>query len=233
MDENAEAATVGPAVVDFDDRGPIVRTSLHDAIVSRVRDMIIEGSLAAGSRIHEGNLGRELGVSRTPLREALKFLASEGLVELSPGRGAVVRRFSSKDVRDSLVVIGDLEALAGRLACHCASDAGIRAVRRLHDEMIAMYESRNRLPYFKLNQSIHSAILALSDNEPLIYVHGILQARLRRIRYIGHEGPEKWAGAVADHEAIITALEARDGDRLAEALSGHMMRAWERVKHAV
>jgi DNA-binding GntR family transcriptional regulator len=233
MDQNAELGPSGLQSGEPDDRGPIVRTSLHDAIVSRVRDMIIEGSLAAGSRIHEGNLGRELGVSRTPLREALKFLASEGLVELSPGRGAVVRRFSAKDVHDSLIVLGDLEALAGRLACRCASDAGIREVRRLHDQMIAMYEARNRLPYFKLNQSIHSAILALSDNEPLIYLHGLLQARLRRIRYIGHEGPEKWAGAVADHEAIITALEARDGDRLAEALSGHMMRAWERVKHAV
>ena len=93
-----------------------------------------------------------------------------------------------------------------------------------------MYRTRNRMPYFKLNQQIHSAILRLSGNESLAYVHGILQARLRRVRYIGHEGPEKWAGAVADHEHIITALEARDGERLAAALMAHMERAWERVK---
>ena len=63
-----------------------------------------------------------------------------------------------------------------------------------------------------------------------MYLHGILQGRLRRIRYIGHEGPEKWAAAVADHEDIIAALEARDADRLASALAGHMERSWDRIR---
>src|ERR1700690_1110488 len=91
----------GPRIEPADESGerkPIVRHNLHDAIVSGVRDMIIEGTRAPGSRIHEGHLGQELGVSRTPLREALKYLASEGLLELAPGRGAVVGSFSSKDV---------------------------------------------------------------------------------------------------------------------------------------
>jgi DNA-binding GntR family transcriptional regulator len=233
MDQTTETGTSGLLVEDLDGRGPIARPSLHDAIVARVRDMIIEGELPAGSRIHEGNLGKTLGVSRTPLREALKFLASEGLVELSPGRGAVVRQFSAKDVQDSLVVLGNLEGLAGRLACVNASDSEIREVRQLHDRMMDMYEKRDRLPYFKLNQSIHSAILRLSKNEALAYVHGILQARLRRIRYIGNEGPEKWAGAVADHEEMIAALEARDAERLAKVLIAHMDRTWERVRNAI
>ena len=117
-------------------RKPIVRHNLHDAIVSRVRDMIIEGRLTPGARIHEGNLGQELGVSRTPLREALKYLASEGLLELSPGRGAVVRKFLAKDVQDSLVVLADLESLAGQLACKNASDDEIHQIRDMHDEML-------------------------------------------------------------------------------------------------
>jgi len=218
---------------EFDSRGPIARPTLHDAIVARVRDMIIEGELAPGSRLHEGNLGRMLGVSRTPLREALKFLASEGLLELSPGRGAVVRQFTAKDVHDSLIVLGSLEGLAGRLACANATDAEIREVRQLHDRMMEMYQKRDRLPYFKLNQTIHSTILRLSKNEALISVHGVLQARLKRIRYIGNEGPEKWAGAVADHEEIISALEARDAERLSKVLTAHMERTWERVRNAI
>jgi len=218
---------------EFDSRGPIARPTLHDAIVARVRDMIIEGELAPGSRLHEGNLGRMLGVSRTPLREALKFLASEGLLELSPGRGAVVRQFTAKDVHDSLIVLGSLEGLAGRLACANATDAEIREVRQLHDRMMEMYQKRDRLPYFKLNQAIHSAILRLTKNEALVSVHGVLQARLKRIRYIGNEGPEKWAGAVADHEEIIMALAARDPERLSTILTAHMEKTWERVRNAV
>jgi len=220
-------------ISELDPRGPIARPTLHDAIVARVRDMVIEGELAPGTRLHEGNLGKMLGVSRTPLREALKFLVSEGLLELSPGRGAVVRQFTAKDVHDSLVVLGNLEGLAGRLACANATDAEIREVRQLHDRMMDMYEKRDRLPYFKLNQAIHSAILRLTKNEALVSVHGVLQARLKRIRYIGNEGPEKWAGAVADHEEIIMALAARDPERLSTILTAHMEKTWDRVRNAV
>ena len=96
--------------------------------------------------------------------------------------------------------------------------------------MMARYRVRDRLPYFKINQAIHSAILRAAGNESLRDLHGILQARLKRIRYLGHEGPQNWAAAVADHEEIIVALEARDADLLVAALTNHMVRAWERVK---
>ena len=109
------------AASELGDQGRISRTSLHDTIVGRLRDMIIEGYLAPGTRLHEGQLGEQLGVSRTPLREAIKYLASEGLVELVPSRGAVVRRFDRKDIRDMMVVIRTLEELAGRLACEAGS----------------------------------------------------------------------------------------------------------------
>lgn len=214
-------------------RKPIVRHNLHDAIVSRIRDLIIEGRLAPGARIHEGNLGQELGVSRTPLREALKYLASEGLLELSPGRGAVVRKFLAKDVQDSLTVLANLESLAGQLACKNASDDDIRDIRAMHDEMLRFYAARDRLAYFKLNQAIHSAILRASGNEALADVHGVLQARLRRIRYIGNERPEKWAAAVGDHEEMIVALERRDGEQLAKILATHMNRTWDRVRDSI
>ncbi|ALN72448.1 GntR family transcriptional regulator [Aureimonas sp. AU20] len=210
--------------------GRIARTSLHDTIVNRLRDMIIEGALEPGTRLHEGQLGEQLGISRTPLREAIKYLASEGLVELVPSRGAVVRRFGRKDVQDMMLVIRTLEDLAGRLACAAASDGAIAAVRRVHDEMIARYEAGDRLAYYKLNQQIHSMIVDLADNQSLAQVHSGLQMRLKRVRFIGHEGPERWAAAVAEHGEMIEALEARDADRLAEVLTRHLTKAWERVQ---
>lgn len=211
----------------------IERPTLHNVVVSRIRDMIIEGQLAAGVRIHEGQLGEQLGVSRTPLREALKVLATEGLVELVPSRGALVRKLTARDAQDMLTVLAALEELAGRLATSNASDAQIAEVRRLHDEMVTYYEARNRLEYFKRNQQIHSAIIALSGNESLAMVHDILQSRMKRIRFIGDQRDETWAAAMADHEEMITALEARDSDRLARAMAEHLGRTWERIKNAL
>ncbi len=213
--------------------GPIRRTALHDTLVNRLRDMIIEGHLSPGTRLNEGQLGQMLGVSRTPLREAIKYLASEGLVELVPSRGAVVKRFGAKDVQDMLLVLGTLEELAARLACVIASEEGIAEIRGLHDRMVQHYKAGDRLEYYKLNQNIHTAIVALSGNAPLAEIHAMLQTRLKRIRFIGHEGPEKWAAAVAEHEEMIEALEARDQQRLAAVLGRHLTNAWERVRGAI
>jgi len=213
--------------------GPIRRTALHDTLVNRLRDMIIEGHLSPGTRLNEGQLGQMLGVSRTPLREAIKYLASEGLVELVPSRGAVVKRFGAKDVQDMLLVLGTLEELAAKLACVIASDEGIAEIRGLHDRMVQHYKAGDRLEYYKLNQNIHTAIVALSGNAPLAEIHAMLQTRLKRIRFIGHEGPEKWAAAVAEHEEMIEALEARDQQRLAAVLGRHLTNAWERVRGAI
>ena len=99
------------------------------------------------------------------------------------------------------------------MTCQAASDADIREVRRLHNEMLKLYQARNRLQYFKLNQQIHSALISLSGNDSLALVHDILQSRMKRIRYIGDQTDDSWSSAVQDHEEMIDALEARDGPR--------------------
>lgn len=208
---------------------PLNRRTLHDALVERIRDMIIEGQLAPLMRIHEGQLGQALGVSRTPLREALKFLASEGLIELVPGRGAVVRKLTPKDVRDMLDMLVALETLAGRLCCRNASDEQIAGLRRIHDEMMTFYKTRNRLEYYRRNQAIHAGLAQLSGNALLASTHATIQARLKRIRFIGNEEPGKWAGAVAEHEEMIAALTARDSVRLATVVGRHLDETWTRV----
>ena len=211
----------------------IERASLHDVVVSRIRDMIIEGYIAVGERIHEGQLCQQLGISRTPLREALKVLASEGLVELFPNRGAVVYRLTRKEARDMMDVLAHLERMAAPLTCQNASDEKIGEIRRLHDEMLGFYATRDRLHYFKLNQQIHSILIASSGNKPLYMVHDILLTRMKRIRYIGDRTEETWAAAIAEHEEMMAALEARDGERLAKTLVDHVTESWERVKSVI
>ena len=211
----------------------IDRQSLHHVVVSRLRDMIIEGVLPPGVRIHEGQLGQQLGVSRTPLREALKVLAMEGLVELIPGRGATVRKLTAKAVEHMLDVLNALKSLAGVLTCLYASDDEIRGIRQLHDEMLDYYRTGNRLQYFKRNQQIHARLIDLTRNDSLSMLHEILQSRMKRIRFLGDKNDETWAAALADHEEMIAALEARDGKRLSAALVDHLAKTWDRVKDAI
>ena len=195
--------------------------------------MIIEGQLQAGSRINESELGLRLGVSRTPLREAIKTLAQEGLVELVTSKGAVVRRFTQEDVAHMLEAIKAIEQFAVRQACQRASDAEIAEVLRLHKAMIKEYRNRNRLSYYKLNQAIHSELVRIGGNPVIAELHETLQSRLKRIRYIGNQEPDKWDGAMAEHEEMVKALSARDGKALEEVMGRHMDKTLERVSNSL
>ena len=219
--------------IERTDAAPIRRQSLHEQVTERVRDMIIEGELAPGERINEAELVERLGVSRTPLREALRTLAAENLVDTRPSRGSIVRRLTPDDVHAMLQVLAELEALGGRLACATAADRSIDAVLALHDEMMRCYARRDRLAYYKANQAIHTAIAAASGNAVLAEMQGAIQSRLKRIRFIGNNTPDNWADAVAEHEAMADALRARDGERLGTILSAHLIRTWDRVRGVV
>ena len=202
------------AAREIDAGGPIEWRSLHEAVTARLRDLIVAGELPEGSRIVERELCDQLGVSRTPLREAFKVLAVEGLVEILPNRGAVVSRIGPAAARDMLRVIARLEALAGELACANATDAEIKTIRARHDEMLDLYRRKERAEYFHLNQDIHLAIVRIARNESLRAMHALLHARMKRIRFRGNDIPGNWAAAVADHEAIMAALERRDAKAL-------------------
>jgi DNA-binding GntR family transcriptional regulator len=207
---------------------PIPRSSLHDEVTNRIRDMIVEGRLAAGAGIAELELAGQLGVSRTPLREALKVLAAEGLVDLLPGRGAVVKAVTAKDAQDMLALIALLEEQAGRAACN-ASDEDIAAIVALHERMRGHFVRRERLEYFRLNQEIHNAIVSAAGNPTLAMLHGILRTRMRRLRFVGNEAPDNWAAAMAEHETFIDALKVRDANALSRSLRAHLENTWPRV----
>ena len=211
----------------------VVKETLHDQVAGRIRDLIIEGALEPGSRIDETRLVERLGVSRTPFREALRTLAAEGLVVIRPSRGSVVRKLDAGEVFSMLEVLGHLERLGAGLACERAENAEVAALIALHERMMRLYEARDRLPYFKLNQEFHSRLAALSGNDTLSEVQGLIQARLKRIRFIGNDEPGRWACAVAEHEEMAAALAARDGERLGEVMAWHLANTWERVRDSL
>ncbi|PXA96185.1 GntR family transcriptional regulator [Nostoc sp. 3335mG] len=198
--------------------------SLHDEILAGLRRYLIEGSLPDGARIPERLLCETMGVSRTPLREALKVLASEGLVELLPNRGARVRAFTEKDIRELFEVMGGLEALAGRLACEHITDAELAEVEQLHYDMYASYMRRDLPSYFALNQKIHLAIVAAARNAVLTATYTNFSSRLQRVRYNANRENHKdrWGEAMREHEQILDALQRRAGLELSDILFRHL-----------
>lgn len=195
---------------------------LHEDATTRLRDMIVQGELAPGTKLNERVLCERLGVSRTPLREAIKTLASEGLVALQPNRGATVTLLTLETVREIFQVIGALEALAGDLACRHITDAQLAEIRALHFEMLASHARGDLAQYFRANQAIHAAIVAASGNATLAATYRNLNANVRRARYMANLSRERWDKAVAEHDEMLAALAARDGVRLQRLLAEHL-----------
>ena len=216
-DATSTAVAAG-AVSDREDQ------SLHDEILARLRDHIVEGNIPDGGRVPERQLCEMLGISRTPLREALKVLASEGLVELLPNRGARVRQLSEHDLAELFDVMGGLEGLAGRLACENITDAEIAEIERLHYEMYGFYLHRDMHGYFRVNQLIHQKIVEASGNAVLLSTYANFAGRIRRIRYSANfaRKRERWGEAMREHETILDALRRRAGSELSDILFVHL-----------
>ncbi|MDH3228272.1 MAG: GntR family transcriptional regulator [Alphaproteobacteria bacterium] len=221
-----------PSTAGYPGHRPRSRRPLHAEAADRLRDMIVEGELAPGERIREQAVCDLLGLSRTPLREAMKVLAAEGLVMLQPNRGATVSDPSPADIADTFRVIGALEALAGELACERVKENEIAEIRVLHYQM-ALHQTRGELrEYFRLNQRIHETLVELSGNNVLIETHRQLGGRIRRQRFVANRSGDRWEQAMEEHEQMLEALAARDGKRLAEVLRRHLdnkLTALERV----
>jgi DNA-binding GntR family transcriptional regulator len=198
--------------------------SLHDEVLGRVRDHIVEGNIPDGARISERQLCEMLKVSRTPLREALKVLAAEGLVELLPNRGARVRPLHPEDIRELFDLMGGLEGLAGRLACEQISDEEIQKIEQLHHDMYGFYMRQDMQGYFRVNQSIHRAIVHAAGNTALRATYDNLAGRIRRVRFSANfaRKRERWSEAMREHEAILEALRRRAGSELNDILFQHL-----------
>ena len=218
LDSPVIAAEDGPG----GDATAVDRRVLHEAVAERLRELIIEGVLAPGAHLNERLLCGRLQVSRTPLREAFRTLAGEGIVELQPNRGAVVASLSRIDVEHAFETLGALEALAGELAAARATAAERDELRALHFEMLAAHARRDLPSYYRLNREIHRRLVGCARNPVLADTHARLNARLQALRFRSNLNRDKWDAAVAEHAAMVEALDAGDGARLAALLRDHL-----------
>ena len=201
---------------------PIVRLTLPEAAAERLRSLIIEGELAPGARLNERELSERLGVSRTPLREAFRMLAADGLLTQLPNRGAQVVALSADDVRHAFEVMASLEALSGELAVQRVTGADIAELRAMQAEMEAAHAQHDLPNYYRVNRAIHDRINAIAANPVLTQTFKTLNMRLHALRFRSNLVPAKWDQAVREHRDMIDALAARDGAKLRDILARHL-----------
>ncbi|GBQ25871.1 GntR family transcriptional regulator [Gluconacetobacter azotocaptans] len=200
----------------------VPRLNLHDTVITALRGMILDGVLTPGEKIAERALCERFGISRTPLREALKVLASEGLIELLPRRGAIVAQITEADIRDLFPIMGALEGLAGELACARVDARDITHLHELHDQMMDSYARRDEHRYLRQNRKIHETIFALARNPALSEMYQQVLTRIHACRFILKKCDRDWAAAVAEHAEIMDALTRRDGARLSQLMRDHI-----------
>jgi DNA-binding GntR family transcriptional regulator len=215
------------------DSPEISRKTLHDELAGLIRVMILHGELSPGQRIPEQALCARFGVSRTPLREALKVLSVERLVRLLPNRGAMVVRITLKEAEDLISLLGVLEAFAGDLACTHIDDRQLADIRAMHHRMLEHFGRNEKGPYIELNRAIHEAIILAAGNEVLTEIYHMLKTRLSSVLSLARNPPPRWREAVEDHQRMLEALETRDGPAMELIARRHAQHRTEMVREAL
>lgn len=200
----------------------IPRAALHEQVAMRLRQMLVEGEIAPGAKLNERELAQVLQVSRTPLREAIKMLAAEGLVELLPNRGAVAVSLGEQDIMDTFEVMAGLEGLNGELAAQRITAEELAEIQAMHFEMLAAYTRADLSAYYRINAQIHAAINAAAKNPVLSGTYKQLNARLQALRFRSNQDGDKWRRAVQEHEQMIDALTRRDPVAMRTVMVDHL-----------
>lgn len=211
----------------------LVRPPLSMELAEAIRALILAGELADDQKVPEKALCERFGVSRTPLREALKILSTEGFVQLVPNRGARVSGLTIEEVEEGFPVLAALESLSGELAASRITEAEIETIADMNTRMRACTEAGDLPGYFALNQAIHHAILAAARNPTLSQHHQKLSMRMRRARYISNISAARWRRAMDEHDLILEGLRARDGESLSRILKRHLENKIATVKAAI
>ena len=197
-----------------------------DYVVGQLRDGMLQGRFAPGQRLVEADLTRDLRVSRGPLREAFRRLSAEGLIEIVPHRGALVRRLTQREMTELFQIRSSLEALAARLAAAGVADPDVRA--RFEADVAPIWEDGPRvasIDYINENHRFHDAIVVASGNEQLLKLTRQLRLPVLMYQLVGSLRAENIAASLTEHRAIAHAVLSGNGAVAEERVNAHLQRA--------
>lgn len=208
----------------------LVQSSLHHEVASTLREQIFAGELAPGSFLDEVALCARLEISRTPLREALKVLTSEGLLRHEPRRGCFVNEVTEQDLDEIFPVIALLEGRCAFEAARNATDADLLELAALHERLIGHAGAGRTTDYYATNLIIHEAIISLANNRWLAQAITDLRRILKLARLQSLAAPGRLQQSLAEHLTVFAALKSRDSEGAEAAMRTHLTRQREALR---
>lgn len=207
----------------------VTRDTLQQRVANSLRELLIQGSLEPGTKLNERELCEQLGISRTPLREAIRLLVSEGLVVLDPGRGAFTPVLSITDISDTFELLGALEGLSGELAAERISTEELTELAALQHDMQASFERHDLPSYYRLNARAHDLLSEAARNPVLRETWKQVNGRMHALRFRSNQDEGKWKRALDEHAQILAAMQKRDGAAARQLLEQHLLRKRDAV----
>jgi len=212
------------------DMNTIQVESLAQEVAKRIREMIRKGTLKKGDRIVEKFLSQAMGISRTPFREALRLLSSEGLVELVPKKGAYVAQPSMKDIREMFWVMGILEGKCARLCAKRTDDSGLQKLDDLYRKLEEQYQENNHEGYMDVNHRYHSLVQDLAGNKILSEVINNLRQKILLYRYRQIYQPDRLKASMQEHSELQKAFREKNPAAAERLMKEHLMRQCEALE---
>jgi DNA-binding GntR family transcriptional regulator len=203
----------------------ISNVALFEEVDERIRQRIFSRELKPGERIDEQALARDFGISRTPLREALKVLQNEGLVKLVPRRGCFVAKLSERDLNEIYDMVSLLEGACAARAAVAASAADIARLQRITQRMAQAAAEQNYKRYFEANLAAHEMVQEIAGNQWQKNVIQYLRSMCRLSPYVSvGKIPGRLEESLREHEELLAAIEARDAARAEAVMRNHIER---------
>lgn len=202
---------------------------LRDVVFNTLRQAIITGEFAPGERLMEISLANRLGVSRTPVREAIRKLELEGLVIMIPRKGAQVARITEKNLRDVIEIRTVLEEFAAVLACERIDQSGLHDLRQAHEDFSRSVENGDILDIVDKDETFHDTIFRATNNDRLISIINNLREQFYRYRMEYVKDIRQRSNLVEEHRELLDAISSRDSIKAKELMKTHLLNQQQEV----
>ena len=208
----------------------IEKKTLHEEIANNLRELIMAGELQKGDKIKEDELCSSMGISKTPLREALRVLSVEGLIRLVPNRGSFVSTPTFEEIREMFGVMSLLEGVCAREAAEKMGEKDLAILEKLHKKLEENYQRKAQREYIRINNQFHSFVQELAGNRTLNQIVNGLRKKILLYRYQSLNLPERFAQSIQEHRDLLEAFRKKDPKKAETLMRRHLKKQCEALE---